>query len=719
MSTIESEPTPAPGVEVSAAATTVHVEAAPTAVSTALEGSVGAHTLEKLLAEVPDESLRAKLMEAYARAKPKRFGLVYEDHEPDAVTLPAGTPIRPGDLVRWETAGKAGRQLFQVETTGRRGLSVRPVLGTPGAGELGETVPVEDATELRVVKAWGAPVYPGLSRIGEPIGEWVPGTPEHMLIQSENLHALQALGYTHAGKVNLIYIDPPYNTGNKTWIYNDRYVVEKDAFRHSKWLAFMEHRLSQAKKLLADTGVIVVAIGDEEHHRLRMLMDEVFGSENFISDIVWQGGRKNDSRYISNGADYMLVYGKSTETMTAADIRWREQKAGIGEALAAAESIWTATGGDHEEATKQWRAWMRKFKSSGAATDAVTRFTKLDTSGRPIRTDRDLSWPGGGGPRYDVLHPTTGLPCAVPTGGWRFPDPLKMQEEIAADRIYFGPDHTTQPAGLVRLEDFSTQVAESVFIQDRNGAPKHLDTLLGSKRFPFPKDYNVLMRFIRLMAGSDAVILDFFGGSGSTMEAVIRLNAEDGGTRQAILVTNNELAAVDDAKLRKAGHLPGDDQYEAQGVCRHVTIPRLTSVVTGRRPDGTEHKYGAVAGARFSAWKLNYLDPISVEMGAQFAAIAPLLWAESGCLGPVIEEEPFTWEVTDYYGVLTSATDLGGFVESVIAKSEANPFTAWIVADTDAQWNAAARALPPQVNARRLWSHYVRSFEINVPGRSR
>ena len=215
-------------------------------------GSAGRDPLERLLAKVEDDDLRAELMETYARSRPKKFGLVYEDHEPDAVTLPAGTPIRMGDIVRRETAGKAGQQLYKVLTTGVRGFSMAPIHGAISAGEYGNIEMVAETSDLRVVKAWGLPVYPGLTRIGQPVGEGTPGAPEHMVIQGENLHVLQALKYTHQAKVDLIYLDPPYNTGNKSWIYNDRYVAEKDAFRHSKWLAFMEHRLTIARDLLKE-----------------------------------------------------------------------------------------------------------------------------------------------------------------------------------------------------------------------------------------------------------------------------------------------------------------------------------------------------------------------------------------------------------------------------------------------------------------------------------
>jgi adenine-specific DNA-methyltransferase len=422
--------------------------------------------------------------------------------------------------------------------------------------------------------------------------EW--DTTRNIVIEGDNLEVLRLLRRGYTSKVDVIYIDPPYNTGND-FVYEDKRsstIAEHEAAAgmrdddgatqtgegsdraeerrqaanlHAKWLSMMYPRLLVAHSLLKETGVLIAAIDDTEHARLKLLLDRVFGAENFVANIVWQGGRKNDSRYVSVGHDYMLIYAKSEGTLRNQGIRWRERKPGVAEALEAARALWSEHDGNHAAAQKAWRAWLREFKATGLPTDAVTRYSTLDVDGRPIRTDGNISWPGGGGPRYDVPHPVTGKPVAVPAPGWRFPDPRTMAAAIEEGRIVFGSDHTTQPGGKVWLEELDRQVATSFFVRDRNPSTVDLDNLFGGQSpFDFPKDREVLARWIDLVTGSanSALVLDFFAGSGSTGHAVMDLNATDGGNRRYILVQLDESANKDNYKsiaditrerLRRAG----------------------------------------------------------------------------------------------------------------------------------------------------------------------
>lgn len=643
--------------------------------------------LDRFVSQITDDGLRAAIERevSFLRGS-RRFGLVFDRHLPESAHL-LDHPVRPGVTV--------SRRDWDSDETWR-------VVGVDG-----DTVRLDDgsqsaASDVVVVRDFRDPIHPGLRSLGR-LAHGAAGDPWHTVINGENLHVLQLLKAVHRESVDLIYIDPPYNTGNDGWIYNDRYVDTSDRAKSSKWLSFMERRLELGRDLLRPTGVIIVAIGDDEHHRLRMLMDQVFGPSNFISNVVWQGGRKNDSRYVSNGADYMLIYARDETAMAAEGVRWREEKPGVSEALEMAAQIWQESEGDHAAATKLWRAWMRQFKRQGLATDAVTRFTSLDEQGRPIFTGQNISWPGGGGPRFDVLHPVTGRPVQVPKTGWRYTEE-DMRRRIDLGLVRFGADETSGVQGVSLLEDMTEWVAGSTFDVDRRRAPAHLERVLGAKRFPFPKDHEVLMRWIRLAAPKDAVVLDFFGGSGTTTEAVLRLNAEDGGTRRSVLVTNNEVGSTVAKKLRKEGHRRGDPEWESRGVFERVTRPRITAVVTGERPDGTS--YGDTVAGNVEFLRLAYLDPGALRRGAEFAAIAPVLWLENGATGDRVDADPGTgWALTERYGVLFDIDAFGDFAEAV--ESHEGVQRVYVVTDSPAQARALVRRLPATVSVTRLYDDVI------------
>ncbi|MFD7308555.1 site-specific DNA-methyltransferase [Promicromonospora sp. NPDC059942] len=418
-------------------------------------------------------------------------------------------------------------------------------------------------------------------------------TTRNIVIEGDNLEVLRNLRRGYTNKVDVIYIDPPYNTGND-FVYDDSRMsslaeYEADAglrdedgvterggessraedrrsgaSRHAKWLSMMYPRLITAHSLLKETGVIIVAIDDTEHARLKLLMDRVLGAENFIANITWQGGRKNDSRFVSVSHDYMLIYAKDQGLLRSRDIRWRERKPGVDEALQAAKEIWSKHQGDPTKAQKEWREWMRSFKASGIPTDAVTRFTTLDQDGRPIRTDGSTISPNPRpNLRYPLTHPITGAEISPPANGWRY-SREEMQRRIDAGLINFGTDESKVPSAKTFLDQMDSHVAESVFERDRNAAGLALRDLLGSDVFNFPKDSSVIADWIGLASANNpnALVLDFFAGSGSTGHAVMDLNAADGGRRRFILVQLDEpvnrdgyatIADITRERLRRAG----------------------------------------------------------------------------------------------------------------------------------------------------------------------
>lgn len=662
--------------------------------------------LDQLIGRITDEALRSRIArEVELLRGSRRFGLVFDRHLPESVRLPEH-PIRKGVKVclRDESSTESWRVAGFTDSS-------RKTAALDGDGG---TRPVAD---LVVIREFGEPVYPGLRPV-ERIPNGRADAPWHLVINGENFHALQALRSTHHGKIDLIYIDPPYNTGNDGWIYNDRYVDASDRAKSSKWLSFLERRLLVARDLLKETGIIIAAIGDEEHHRLRMLMDQVFYPANFISNVVWQGGRKNDSRYVSNGADYMLIYAKDETALADREVRWREEKPGVHEVLEAARHAWAEADGDESKAEQAMRAWFRS-QPKDSPVQSLGRYVYFLPDGTLCR-DSDLMSPN---PRpnlqYDVIHPVTGKPAVRHPNGWRW-NKQTMERLLAEGHIIFRSDPSVPPRLKKPLEDAQGQVARSVFDRERTHSGRHVQAVLGDKRFPFPKDHEVLMRWMRLAASNNAVVLDFFGGSGTTTEAVMRLNAEDGGTRQSILVTNNEVGAKQAKALRKAGHHPGDPEWEALGVFEYVARPRISTVVTGARPDGAQYSEGLEANVEM--FDLTYLDPGVVRRGREFEAIAPLLWMEAGATGERIESiSDDGWALTDWYGVLFDVDALTPFGEAVssAAKRESAPHVVFIVTDSPVEYQTAAETLPVGIETVQLYQDYLSNYTINVEGAAR
>lgn len=385
-------------------------------------------------------------------------------------------------------------------------------------------------------------------------------TTKNLFIEGDNLDALKLLQESYLDKVKLIYIDPPYNTGND-FVYvddfaessadylarsgqnsetGDRLVANPEANGrfHSDWLSMMYPRLKLARNLLTNDGVLLVSISDAEVANLKAMLDEIYGPQNFIASVIWQGGRKNDSRYVSVGHDYMLIYARDEVTLRESGVRWREKKVGVDEALAAGRQAWEQSGFDAVQATVAFRSWL---SAQSELTPAVSRFKNIDESGRIYNADKDLGWPGGGGPKYDVPHPTTGKPVKVPSTGWRFTED-SLRDQIQAGLVEFGVDENKIPRGKTFLDELNDQVAESVFTQIRTTAAQRLAGLVGSRVFDYPKDEFVLARWFDLVTCSDpeALVLDFFAGSGSSAHAVLHLNSLDGGHRRFIAIQLDE-----------------------------------------------------------------------------------------------------------------------------------------------------------------------------------
>lgn len=394
-------------------------------------------------------------------------------------------------------------------------------------------------------------------------------TTKNLFIEGDNLDALKMLQETYLGKVKMIYIDPPYNTG-KDFIYKDNFTAAKNVFEqingerneeggklvsnpesrgrfHTDWLSMIYPRLTLAKRLLSDEGVILISIDDAEQASLRRVCDQVFGEQNFVAQLVWEKGRKNDAKYFSVGHEYMLVYARDLVFLRERGEVWREEKPGAREIWDEFLRLQKIHGEDYaamEKALSQWYADLPKNHPA----KKWARYKRVDKHG-PWR-DRDISWPGGDGPRYDVVHPVTKQPCAVPEPGWRYSSPEEMQRQIKLGLVEFREDHTEPPFRKAHIRpipdeavegqadtdeeggddddaELATQVRGSYFYKQSQVAVKYLRKLMGAKVFSNPKDHEELARLIEYLTPREreAIIMDFFAGSGTTAEAVLHANA--------------------------------------------------------------------------------------------------------------------------------------------------------------------------------------------------
>ena len=357
-----------------------------------------------------------------------------------------------------------------------------------------------------------------------------PDAPNHILIEGDNLEALTTLAYTHEGKIDVIYIDPPYNTGKNDFVYNDRYVDSVDSYRHSKWLSFMGKRLRIAKQLLSDKGVIFISIDDNEQAPLKLLCDEIMGENNFIGQLILKTATDNNPSQINTEHEYMLCYAKSKINQG----NWQRQSQAAKLLIAAGRDI-LAIELSLPEMQKALRKWIKEHKDQ---LPQVTHYNNIDSKG-VYSSSSNSSNPHPGGYNYDIFHPITHLACPKPANGWRWPESTFLAYD-AEGEIEWGKDHTTQPHVKKRIET-SMEYLRTLIYEDNRGTTKALmDIFNGEKRFDNPKPHNVLSRIIDFASSHDSTILDFFAGSGTTLHATMLLNDDDKGHRKCILVTNNE-----------------------------------------------------------------------------------------------------------------------------------------------------------------------------------
>lgn len=667
---------------------------------------------------------------------PRPFGLHFERHMPESVELP-GRPVRKGDKVRvLPTRGSAGadQRIWRVQDIQRTTEGAVAHLVRREASNALLATSRHPLGELVVVAESRDPIYPGLIPTGriERGGE----KPFHTVINGENFHALQALVYTHAGKVDAIYIDPPYNSGARDWKYNNDYVDADDAYRHSKWLAYMERRLKVAQRLLKpEASVLIVAIDEKEFLRLGLLLEQTFPGcrVQMVSAVVSPRSTSRASE-LSRIDEYLFFV------------------------FFGAAGIEPAVGGG-EDAEVRW-LYLRRTQRSLVRGSRPNQFYAIYVDRESQRIVK-IGDPMG---TADKLEDVEQIPGAVPVFPinpdgqqliWGLTGP-SLQEAIDRGfvRVTEGDEHQpytiaylslpsirkaekgeyviqgTRPDGskIVTIRGGKRERPSTAWREARHDAGAYgtslLRTLIPNRAFPFPKSLYAVEDSLRIVIGSkrDAIVVDFFAGSGTTAHAVMRLNHQDGGRRQTVSVTNNEVSADEQTKLRAHGLRPGDPDWDRWGICDYITKPRIRAAVTGVRPEGepVEGDYKFVDPFPMSEgfsenvefFTMTYEEPRAIVHHRAFPAIAPLLWLKAGAVGHRIENATATFDVAERYGVLFDLDASQDFIEVITERESVR--MAFVITEDDRAFQSICADLPPRVEGVRLYDSYLQSLTFSV-----
>lgn len=695
--------------------------------------------LSELIASIKnkDPQMGAELENEFREhASRLAFGLNFERHRPEIVELPRRT-VRKGDKVRklslrGEKATSDPRVWIVKKISEVKNKKIALIEIIENKKIVSEEVLVDD---LVVIAEFRDYLYPGLVSTGKV--EKGGDKPFHTVINGENYHVLKALTYSHKGKVDAIYIDPPYNSGAKDWKYNNDYVEKEDLYRHSKWLAFIERRLLLAKELLnPDDSVLIATIDEKEYLRLGLLLEQVFPEANIqmITSVINRKGvvRANEFRR-TNEFIFCVMFGSvkivPTRTDTEDAVRWASLRR---------TDIESKRGSSKGGQSQFYPIYVNKKTQSITAIGEpiapnVNRKTIPDKSGCltlwPVRPDgTEMNWGlttqslkerlkegyvkavfGRKDKEPTLYYLTSGQIEDIKIGNLI----VKGKEPSGAAIVEFATGKASMPTTQWDIESHSAQEHGKSLIK----------ALIPGHDFDFPKSLYAVEDILRLFVASkpNATVLDFFSGSGTTAHAVMRLNKQDNGKRQCICITNNEVGADEQKALLDKKLRPGDDDWEKWGICNYITKPRVEAAITGKTPDGKkiagDYKFtdefpisdGFKENAEF--FDLTYETSIAVSHNLAFSRVAPLLWMRAGSQGKRINVIPKSgYEVVDSYGLLVDLDKATDFCKDIRKKESVR--VAYIVTNDDRRFQIIIKRLPDSVEPVRLYESYLKNFEI-------
>ena len=695
--------------------------------------------INDLIAQIENPELRARIQAEVDRMnKQKKFGLVFEEHLPECTPL-YDIPVKRGALVALKT-GKVSEVYRVLKIKGDEAECKK---------KDADEIATFKVNELVTVAEFGDAIYPYLKPMDS-----VCNAPDsdlwHTLIEADNYHALQLLEYLYAGKVDCIYIDPPYNTGARDWKYNNDYVDGADTYRHSKWLSMMQKRLKIAKKLLNPSdSVMIVTIDEKEYLHLGCLLEEMFpdASIQMISSIINPSGVALNNEFART--DEYLYFVKLGNA---------------GPQRLPLSSEWSASNNISKEVAQPcWRT-VRRRGSNELRKDRPNLFYPIyferDTGkiikcgdALPLEVDRNtvtcddknimIVWPikaDGSEGRWQIGQTEFkdkldhGYVKAVSQNeyGWIPVYLAKGEVEKISNGIYTlvgrgGVNNEVILEGEVGDKHFvpGTQWRISSHNARENGSVL-LNNIIGTKKFNFPKSLYAVHDSIQFFVAqkANALIIDFFSGSGTTLHAVNLLNAEDGGNRRCIMVTNNEVSADEAKTLSDSGYHPGDEEWEKLGIARYVTWPRTVCSIEGHDVKGNPIKgnylgsdkpmaEGFKANAAF--FKLGFLDKTSVALGRQFKEMLPTLWMKAGAIGkcPTVSEDIPDMLILpeNKFAVLIDEMSYMTFEKQIAEHPEIE--TVYIVTDSEPGYREMIAAFEGK-NTYQLYRDYLDNFRINT-----
>ena len=687
--------------------------------------------INDLISQIQDKELRERIQhEVDKMAKQKKFGLVFEEHLPECTPL-YDVPVKVGATVAKRT-GKVN-DIYKV-------LSITDGVASCLHREDAEVISVP-VDELVCIAEFGEPIYPYLKPLDS-----VCNAPDsdlwHTLIEADNYHAIQLLEYLYAGKVDCIYIDPPYNTGAKDWKYNNDYVDSSDTYRHSKWLSMMQKRLKLAKKLLnPKDSVLIVTIDEKEYLHLGCLLEEMFPSANIqmVTDIINPKGVSRGSLF-SRAEEYIyyVFIGKATINLGKSDmlrsdssksecIRWASlQRSGSNSRRFERPNLFYPIFFDKNTG---------KFISTGASLNLEQdRNTIIVPDGQMVafplgQKDDERTWQLSQDTFLSLLNKGY-----VKFGNWQSNEKRTISylssgiiKQIESGKLQitgYDKDGSAIISGDSQVKPLSVWNKSCHSASDQGSSL--INGIFHEKRFSFPKSLYATQDTLWFFVSNkpNALIVDFFAGSGTTLHAVNLLNAEDGGHRRCIMVTNNEVSADEAKALTEQGYHPGDEEWDKLGIARYVTWPRTVCSIEGHDVNGEPLKGNYIGSdipmsdgfkANAAFFKLGFLDKNAVALGRQFKEMLPTLWMKAGAIGkcPVIESKiPSILFLPDnHFAVLTEESAFGELETMLSEHPEVQ--TVFIVTDYEAGYCAMAKSLKVE-RTYQLYRDYLDNFRINT-----